>query len=188
MRASNRGSSPTFWSYRHPGSIGRRLRLPAGSGGAAPRTAFSRAGLRSRREAVSRRPTDLGRRIDEKVCGILRALALVTLAAASVGACAVQPTGSIEGSSPVDGIVVSIDARSLTDVRGFSLRTSGTGTLEFKLGPLENATSFPPGHLAEHQATSLPVRVYFRVENGARVVYRLEDAAPPSAAPSSAAT
>ena len=75
-------------------------------------------------------------------------------------------------------MVVAVDASSLTDVRGFTLRTSGGLAFTFTIGTLENAPEFPPGHLAEHQATSAPIRAYFRVEGGVRVVYRLEDAAP----------
>jgi hypothetical protein len=43
------------------------------------------------------------------------------------------------------------------------------------MGPLENGAAFPPGHLAEHQATAEPVRVSFRLEDGARVAYRIDD-------------
>jgi len=80
-------------------------------------------------------------------------------------------------------VIVAIDAASLSDVRGFTLRTPGGSTAQFTLGVLEDATEFPPGHLAEHQATSSPVLVYFRVENGERVVYRLEDAEPSPSLP-----
>jgi hypothetical protein len=87
-------------------------------------------------------------------------------------------------TSPAEGVIVAVDASSLSAVRGFTLRTAGGAAFEFQLGVLENPTEFPPGHLAEHQATSAPVLVYFRVEGGRRVVYRLEDALPsPSPAP-----
>jgi hypothetical protein len=78
--------------------------------------------------------------------------------------------------SPVDGVVTAVEAVSLTDIRAFTLRTSGGFAYVFKLGPLENATAFSPSHLKEHQASSEPVRVWFRVENGERVAYRIEDA------------
>jgi hypothetical protein len=86
------------------------------------------------------------------------------------------PAPTADVSSPVDGVIVSVDASSLSDVRGFALRTSGGFAFDFALGTLENPTEFPPGHLAEHQATSEPVRAFFRMEGGRRVVYRLEDA------------
>lgn len=115
------------------------------------------------------------------------ALALVLLPAALLaanllcadGRCggAAQPTPDI--ASPVDGVIVSVDAGGLDDVRGFTLRPAGSPfAFELRLGDLENPTEFPPAHLAEHQATSSPVRAYFRLEGGARVVYRLEDAPP----------
>jgi hypothetical protein len=85
--------------------------------------------------------------------------------------CAMYP------SSPVDGVVVGIDSAGLGQVRSFQLRVANEGgTISLALGPLENATQFPPGHLAEHEATASPVRAYFRVSAGSLVVYRLEDA------------
>jgi hypothetical protein len=98
-----------------------------------------------------------------------------------VRTCACTPLPNFP-PSPVEGIVVSVDSAGLGQVRGFDLR-SDAGTTHFQMGTLENPTDFPPGHLAEHQATSSPVRVYFRVEGGGTValVYRLEDAIlPPS--------
>ena len=48
--------------------------------------------------------------------------------------------------------------------------------VEFRLGELENGDEFPPGHLAEHQATAEPVVVYYRMEGNERFAVRLEDA------------
>ncbi len=80
------------------------------------------------------------------------------------------------------GVVVSVDAVSLTDVRGFSIRTADGRTVNFRVGPLENGAEFPPGHLAEHAVTAMPILVTYRDEDGERVAVRLEDA--PSAASS----
>jgi hypothetical protein len=104
--------------------------------------------------------------------GIVAALAVLAFTA-----CAPQPLATPVVQSPVDGVVVAVDAVSLTDVRGFTLRTSGGTSFDFKLGALEDATAFSPSHLKEHQATSVPIRVWFQLVNGDRVVYRLEDAA-----------
>jgi hypothetical protein len=94
---------------------------------------------------------------------------------AGAGYCA-DPTPNV--TSPVEGVVISVDAAGLGDVRGFTLRpTNSAVSFGFVLGTLENPTEFPPSHLAEHQATSQPVRAYFRTENGIHTVYRLEDAA-----------
>ncbi len=109
------------------------------------------------------------------------ALALAVTAALAAAACG---SGSSPGpsfpASPVEGIIVAVDASSLSDVRGFTLLTRAGQRIVFTLGVLENPTEFPPGHLTEHQATSEPVRVFFRVDAGVPVVYRLADAAAPS--------
>ncbi len=83
---------------------------------------------------------------------------------------------SIVPESPVAGIVVAVDSAGLDKVNGFTLRTNDGVTIVFRLGPLENATDFPPGHLKEHQTTAAPVLVFFRVDNGVLVVFRIEDA------------
>jgi hypothetical protein len=78
--------------------------------------------------------------------------------------------------SPVTGVLLGVTAEGLTQVKGFTLRTSDGLELSFEIGTLENGVEFPPGHLAEHLASSSPVRVFFRVEGSRLVVYRLEDA------------
>lgn len=103
-------------------------------------------------------------------------LATVLLAIVVLAACGPGAVATPEVRSPVDGVVVAVDARSLTDVRGFTLRTAGGQSFDFTLGDLENATHFTPSHLKEHQATSLPIRVWFMVQDGERIAYRLEDA------------
>jgi hypothetical protein len=85
------------------------------------------------------------------------------------------------------GVVIAVDAASLTNVKGFTIRTPDGRTVVFRIGQLENGTQFPPGHLSEHMATAMPVLVTYRDENGERVAVRLEDAvaASPSAPPRS---
>ena len=108
------------------------------------------------------------------------AMALSSCGAGACGCSSFGPTPSPEPSqlpqSRIEGVVIAVDAASLTDIRGFTLRTSLGATIDFKVGQLENVTEFSPSHLKEHQATSSPIRVWFRVENGERVAYRLEDA------------
>jgi hypothetical protein len=111
------------------------------------------------------------------------AFVLAMLVAAAIAACgpAASPTVGPVGSlppSPVDGVVVHIDSAGLADVKGFDLRLTDGTILGFTLGPLENGAQFAPGHLSEHEATGIPVRVFYRVANGIPVVYRLEDAPP----------
>ena len=89
------------------------------------------------------------------------------------------------------GVVVGIDAVSLTNVRGFTLRTPDGRTVSFRIGALENQAQFPPGHLTEHEATASPIRVTYRSEGTDLVAVRLEDATPaaaPSALPSAASS
>ncbi len=79
------------------------------------------------------------------------------------------------------GVVIHVDAVSLGNVRGFTLRTTDGRSVDFTLGALENGSQFPPGHLAEHQATATPIVVTYREQGGSRVAVRLEDA--PAASP-----
>jgi hypothetical protein len=79
-------------------------------------------------------------------------------------------------TSPVTGVLLSVDAQGLAEVKGFTLRTDGGREVAFVIGTLENPVDFPPGHLAEHLATSSQVRVFFRADGDRLVVYRLEDA------------
>lgn len=125
---------------------------------------------------------------------VAAALAVVLLAAAcSQGTAATPPTGgltpapvvsSVPGASasatipnsPVAGVITSVDAVALDQVHGFTLTSAGGQDLTFVIGKLENGDEFPPGHLKEHMASATPILVYFRQENGALVVYRVEDA------------
>lgn len=113
--------------------------------------------------------------------GTLGVAALLVLGAAvwtivAPAGCACSRPGPTLPPSPVVGVVVSVDSAGLGQVRGFELRVSGGMTHAFVLGPLENATEFPPGHLAEHQASSEMVRAFYRMVDGVPTVYRLEDA------------
>ena len=81
------------------------------------------------------------------------------------------------GTESMTGVVVHVDsAGGLGDVRGFTLRRPGGELVDFSLRELQNGTEFPPGHLAEHQATSTPVQVWFRTDGDERLALRLEDA------------
>jgi hypothetical protein len=115
--------------------------------------------------------------------GLAGVVALVLLVPGlTLAGCGSSPASTgAEGSpatlaSPVTGLLVKIDSQGLTKVRGFTLRTDSGAEIPFTVGILENGAEFPPGHLAEHMATSSPVRVFFRDESGPPVVYRIEDA------------
>lgn len=79
-------------------------------------------------------------------------------------------------ASPVTGVLTDITSAGLSQVSAFRIRLDDGTELSFRIGVLENGAEFPPGHLAEHLASSLPVRVFFRVEGADLVVYRIEDA------------
>ena len=98
----------------------------------------------------------------------------VAVAAAVFGGTA-RDTDAPQGEEAV-GIVSSIDSEGLTNVRGFTLLMPDGRELEFAIGRLENGTAFPPGHLAEHQALALPIRVWYRTEGDVLVAFRLGDA------------
>ncbi len=87
-----------------------------------------------------------------------------------------QPSGPPAGTDAVVGVVVAVDSGGLTDVRGFTLRTTDGRLLTFGLAELQNGVEFPPGHLAEHQLTASPVRVWYLLGGDPPQAIRLEDA------------
>ncbi|HEU0237154.1 MAG TPA: hypothetical protein VFR14_12010 [Candidatus Limnocylindrales bacterium] len=100
---------------------------------------------------------------------LVAALALAAVAVALLG----RPGGALEVE---EGVIVSVDAAGLADVRGFTLRTADARTLTFRIDALENAVDFPPSHLIEHQATAQAVLVSYRLDGEALVAVRIEDA------------
>jgi hypothetical protein len=74
------------------------------------------------------------------------------------------------------GIVVSVEATSLSSVHGFSIRTVDGRTVDFRIVSIENASTFPPGHLAEHKVSLVPVRVTYVDRGGGHEAVRIEDA------------
>ena len=74
------------------------------------------------------------------------------------------------------GIVVSVEATSLSAVQGFSIQTRDGRTVDFRIERLENATTFPPGHLAEHKVSLTPVRVTYVDRDGSHIAVMIEDA------------
>ncbi|HET9520370.1 MAG TPA: hypothetical protein VFO73_04920 [Candidatus Limnocylindrales bacterium] len=104
------------------------------------------------------------------VIGIGIVIALAALLVVVVTSFA-RPASRVE-----TGVVVGVDAVSLTEVRGFTIRTPDGRTVTFRIGALENGTEFPPGHLREHAATATAVRVTYLEEGSELVAVRLEDA------------
>ena len=110
----------------------------------------------------------------------LFAIVLVALLAVSGGAAlilgATDVTGPAapNGTVTADGVVVAVDSAGLGDVRGFTLREAGGALLACRL-QLADQTTFAPGHLAEHQATAAPVRVWYRPDGSTLIAVRIED-------------
>ena len=107
--------------------------------------------------------------------GRLLVLGIVALAvvAAAIGAAFVFGG---PGRQVKTGIVVAVEATGLSAVQGFSILTTDGQTVDFRIVSLENAATFAPGHLAEHKATLVPVRVTYVDRNGAHEAVRIEDA------------
>jgi hypothetical protein len=84
--------------------------------------------------------------------------------------------GGPPGTTAVDGVIVGVEAEGLGDVRSFDLRLRDGSIRTFGLSALENGVEFPPGHLAEHQLTAEPVRVWYRTEGDEDLAIRLDDA------------
>ena len=93
----------------------------------------------------------------------------------AAGSCA--PAAQIP-ASPLVGVVVGVDSPSLGKVNSFQLRLTDGSVFTLTMGILENPTQFSPSHLLSHQASSVPIRAFYLLQNGVPTVYRLEDATP----------
>jgi hypothetical protein len=48
--------------------------------------------------------------------------------------------------------------------------------VDFRVGALENASTFPPGHIAEHKVSLVPIQVTYVDRDGGHVAVALVDA------------
>ena len=105
-------------------------------------------------------------------------LAVAVIALIVIGVAVVSGIGgSTRPDGPtVDGIVIGVDSTGLANVSAFRLRTDDGRTLQFGLRSLRDPVAFPPGHLAEHVANSVRVRVWYRDSAGQLEALWLEDA------------
>jgi hypothetical protein len=104
------------------------------------------------------------------------AVVLIVVFAITALAAILASRGSSRTELSMTGVIAGIQAEGLDRVLGFSLRTDEGQTVQFALGNLQNAAEFPPGHLAEHQATGQRVRVTYVQGGDSLVAVRLEDA------------
>ena len=123
-----------------------------------------------------RRPSRMRRRLPSIAILVAMVVLGVFAVVAAPGACACTPSEPPLPPSPIKGVVVAVDSAGLGDVKAFTLRLPDRTTILLRLGTLENATEFSPGHLVEHQASSQPILAFYRLVDGKPVVYRLEDA------------
>lgn len=78
------------------------------------------------------------------------------------------------------GIVVAIDQTSLTDVTGFTLRTTDGVLSSYAVVPARlSSDSFVPGHLREHRALAAPICVTVHPGESPSVALDLRDAPAP---------
>ena len=84
------------------------------------------------------------------------------------------------GTQELSGVIVAVDSAGLGDVRGMTIRTAEGTLVDFSLERFQGGAEFPPGHLAEHQATAEPVRVRYVERDGVRLALRIDDASAPS--------
>ena len=110
---------------------------------------------------------DGGSRLAVLLVIVVAAIGLALVAATMLGG----PGRQVE-----TGIVVAVEATSLTSVQGFSIRTADGRTVDFRVGALENASTFPPGHIAEHKVSLVPIQVTYVDRDGAHVAVALVDA------------
>ena len=108
-----------------------------------------------------------GRRLAILLGAVVAAVVLAVAAATVLGG---------PGRRTETGIVVEVRATSLSNVEGFTIRTTDGRIVPFRIGQLENASSFPPGHLAEHKVTLVPVLVTYVDSGGEHVAVRIDDA------------
>ena len=127
---------------------------------------MTRDAAESRESAPALRRAGLSR-----LLGLLAVVVVVVVAAVAAASALGGP-----GRGAETGVVVAVEATSLSSVQGFSIRTQDGRTVDFRVGAIEDAAQFPPGHLAEHKVTLVPIRVTYVAESGALVAVRLEDA------------
>ncbi len=81
------------------------------------------------------------------------------------------------GERSIEGIIISVDAASLTQVETFTVRDNDNNIIVFRIAP--DATQDPqegffPSHLREHAVAVGQVKVFYRVEDGEYFALKLE--------------
>ena len=75
------------------------------------------------------------------------------------------------------GFITGMNAKSVTEVESFTLRTPDGSVIVFRVGPLDlSSGGFPAAHLREHMALAEPVAVAWIERDGDRVATKVVDA------------
>jgi hypothetical protein len=100
---------------------------------------------------------------------LVACLALAAVFAASCGD---------DGERSVVGVIIEVQATSLTEIDSFTLRDNDGRTLVFRVAQdaaQDPQEGFLPGHLRTHALAVEQVTVFYREEDGGLLALRLED-------------
>jgi hypothetical protein len=132
------------------------------------------------------RPGQYGHRarltVETRFRNYLVLVVVLIIGLATAGAVIVGGVGRSDPNQPpadanqVVGVVVGVDSKGLTDVQSFTLRTTSDTNMVFALDKLQNGATFAPGHLVEHQASSTPIQVWYRTQDGINYAVWMADA------------
>lgn len=99
------------------------------------------------------------------------------LAAIAIGAVALVACAGGGGERGATGVIIDVEASSLTAIDSFTLREDGGRTLVFRVAPdaaQDPVEGFFPGHLRTHALAAERVTVFYREESGELLALRLE--------------
>lgn len=102
---------------------------------------------------------------------LLPCLAVVTVLSVACGGDDGPP-----GERSAVGVLLDVQASSISDIDSFTLRTNDGETLVFSVAPdaaQASGEGFAPGHLRSHAAFGEQVEVFYREEDGELLALRL---------------
>ena len=85
------------------------------------------------------------------------------------------------GEHKANGVIIDVQATSLTELASFTLRTNDGDTLVFYVAPdaaADPVEGFFPSHMRTHAVAAEQVTVTYREEQGDLLALRLEHAPP----------
>ena len=87
--------------------------------------------------------------------------------------------GSGAATKTTTGVVIDVQASSLTQLDGFTLHTDDDRTLNFRIAPeadqQDPQNGFVPSHLREHALTATRVTIDYREDGSQLLAIRIED-------------